>query len=45
MFWGNPTPTPASDLNDQAILREFLATVTINIDSDDSDDDVSSASE
>ena len=37
----NPTPSPTADpdlLNEQAILREFLDT----IDSDDSDDDVSS---
>ena len=39
----NPTPSPAADpdllvLDEQAILREFLDT----IDSDDSDDDVSS---
>ena len=39
----NPTPSPAADpdlLNEQAILCEFLDTV--NIDSDDSDEDVSS---
>ena len=37
----NPTPSPSADpnlLNEQAIFREFLDT----IDSDDSDDDVSS---
>ena len=38
----NPTPSPSADpdlLNEQAILLEFLDTITY---SDDSDDDVSS---